>query len=255
MKFLVTVPSPHVIFAKHVERWLKRITEFEDDTGHKVQLALETTPNRMDVSISKCIELAKQRRPAWWVRLDADIWPESTFLEDFTNAMEDHDDLGFDVTCSPTLDMNGIVQAERIGKLDPDPDRPFECTWASGSLVFCPMKVLDRMKPVSVYKQKIAGEEVVMPLYLQTSYSKLQTSPLALYIAEQRPTTTEDYDFCERVRALGFKVCSDPRNLTRQMRPDTGIPSFRFGMSMGEPTEVVMVDAGEHPKAVTVNAR
>jgi hypothetical protein len=254
MKFLVTVPAPHVIFSKTVERWLKWTTEFEDDTGDKVQLALETTPNRMDVSISKCIELAKQRRPAWWVRLDADVWPESTFLEDFANVLECRDDMGFDVVCSPTVDKQGVVQAERPGKVDPDPIHPFECTWASGSLVFTSMKVLDRMKPVSMYKQIIGGEEQVMPLYLQTSYAKLQSSPLALYIAEQRPTTTEDYDFCERVRALGFKVCADPRILVRQMRPDTGVPSLRFGMKMGEPTEVVIQDAGVHPRAV-VNVR
>ena len=227
MMFLVTVPCPKLIYTKYWARWEDWVWEFEKETGHRVRIKPENTPNRLDLSLSRCVDMAKKLRPAWWVRLDADIMPEVPLSEMFRMAMLLWDEYGA-ITGSPTVDYNGVCQFDRLGhqSLDPVCDgRPFECEWVGGSLVFTPQDVFDRLKPVSSY---VYGRDKVVQ---------------NMYVAVQRPNTTEDYDYCERVRSYGFRVFAAPGNLVRQMRPEeyVGMPSYRKGMTKGK-TETVWLE-------------
>lgn len=228
MRLLITIPAKNqvpALYMKYFNRWQNWIYEFEDATQHKVRILAETTPNRMDVSISKCIQLWKDLRPAWGIRLDMDVWPETPLADCFDRAQElwlQHKA----VTGAPTVDSAGILQFK---PLDGDlalvqSRRAFPVDWVSGSLVFTPQEVFDALQPVSVYRQDVNGEERSMNLY----------------IALQRPYTTEDNDFCERVRAAGYEVYADPGIEVRQMRESVGVPSYRAPMGPVRP--------GSHPE-------
>jgi hypothetical protein len=215
MKLNVIVPCPHLISAKYQGRRNQWRYDFEDATGHSAREYLETTPNRMDVSISKCIMLAKELRPAWWVRLDADVWPLTDLLDAFAFAVENWETHGA-ITAVPTVDRWGQAQWKTLNDKPTPPARngPFEVLWCSGSLVFTPMKVLDRLKPVQIVSNK-------------------DGSHIDMYIKVQDPGSTEDYDYCERVHEAGFKVLADPRIEVRQMRGEVGIPSYSGDMKIG----------------------
>jgi hypothetical protein len=228
VKILITIPCRNeqpMFYMKYWNRWLRWCYDFEDETHNKVRILPETTPNRMDVSLSKCIELAKNPPfkdpkwiPDWWVRLDSDIWPESELGPAFAAAVETWEKWK-GITAVPTVDRRGVLQFEPEGKVSSliSSVIPFPCNWVSGSLVFTPREVVNALQPVSVYHQMFGDHQESMNLY----------------IAVQRPTTTEDYDYCERVRAEGFSVYANPNILARQLRPDMGIPSFRQGMTVG----------------------
>lgn len=209
MRVLVTVPCPIVVFSKHVQTWI----DFCRSEKFTVELRLERTPNRMDKSISACIELAKTLRPAWWVRLDADVRPQGSIDEFLMLAQQNWNDHGAISGC-PTMNERGTIQCKAVDPNGYTSEEPFECEYVSGSLVFVPQPVYDALKPVRVVEDGRGGK-------------------MNYYIALQRPETTEDWDFCERVRAAGYRVMADPAIVAEQRRDDLGIPSFRRGMSVG----------------------
>jgi hypothetical protein len=225
MKILVTVPCPSLTYS---EFW-QRILDWVNASSHKVRIAVERTPNRMDQSISACIVMARKERPAWWVRIDADVYPE-TPLDDMLALAEGNRAARYDVTGSPTLTESGVIQGAALRDADVNPQFPWEVKYVSGSCIWTPQAVYDALIPTGYYED-LTGKK--MPFF----------------IAIQRPGTTEDYDYCERVRERGFRVCADPRMLVRQYRRSNAIalPSFRRGMTVGRETSTLLSASGPAP--------
>lgn len=217
MKVLITVPMNNRV--PILADWLKTVLDWVFESKHQVRLWPETTPNRMDWSISACIQKAKDENPDLWIRIDADTVPENP-LDDCIEVTFENKKTGFDVTAVATVMHDGVIQAYFMPPYDdpprgePVPDGPMEVYWVSGSLVFTPKHVFAKMTPV--------GEYV---------YRNGETKNF--YIQPQHPKATEDVDFCERVRALGFRVCADTRIGVGQDRPRTKIPSLRAPMRFG----------------------
>ena len=224
MKVLITTPfnSRVPILAD----WLKSTLKWTYASSHHVELWPETMPNRMDWSISACIQEAKDRNWDLWIRMDADTTPEQPLDECIALAFENKR-RGFDVTGVPTIMADGVVQA----RFEPPYDDPpvgtrvpadaLEVMWVSGSLVFTPKHVFSKMEPVGEYVYRDGRVK-------------------NFYIQPQHPGATEDVDFCERVRALGFRICADTRIHIGQDRPKTKMPSLTPGMSFGGTASVVL---------------
>lgn len=226
MKVLITIPfnSRVPILAD----WLKSTLKWTYASEHHVEIWPETTPNRMDWSISACIQEAKDRNWDLWIRMDADTTPEQP-LDDCIALAFENKRRGFDVTGVPTIMSDGVVQArfkapyEDPPKGTPVPGDALEVEWVSGSLVFTPKHVVQKLEPVGEYVYR-TGEKKLF------------------YIQPQHPGATEDVDFCERVKAAGFKVCADTRIHIGQDRPKTKIPSLRAGNTFGVMTERVLAE-------------
>jgi hypothetical protein len=231
MKFLITVPCrPDYpwFFTRNWARWESWTHDFEEETGHRIRVIPENTPNRLDISLSKCIMMAKELRPAWWIRLDGDIYPETPFRETFVRALELWEEKEA-ILGAPTIDRHGVCQWKALHPPTPPAEKgPFEVEFVSGSLVFTPQDVYDRLKPVSQLSRNIGQDAIGFEMYVDV----------------QKPNTTEDYDYCQRVRALGYHVYADPFTEVRQMRPDFGVPSYRRGMKVNEPVEIPVQGVG-----------
>ena len=212
IKVLITIPFNSRV--PILSRWLKYLLKWVYASNHQVEVWIEDTPNRMDWSISACVQYAKDSNPDVWVRLDADTVPETPLDECLQYVFENKRERGWDVTGVATIMMDGVVQArfeppyDEPKKGTPVPNSALEVVWVSGSLVFTPKSVFSKMEPVGEYVYRDGKTK-------------------NFYIQPQHPSATEDVDFCERIRALGFKVCADLRIHVGQHRPQTNIPSLR----------------------------
>lgn len=231
MRVLITIPMNSRV--PIMPAWLDRVLSWTYASQQQVKIRLERTPNRMDWSISACVQMAKDENPDVWVRLDADTIPETPLDEALGIAFDNYKRLGFHVTAVPTIMPDGVIQAffeppyndpmkEHPG--EPVPVGPMEARWISGSLVFTPRKVFQAMMPVGEYVYR-GG---------QTKH---------FYVKPQHPDATEDVDFCERIRQLGFKVCGDTRIHAGQHRPETSRPSLREGMHWGGSMDIKTINA------------
>lgn len=216
MRILVTVPSPYLIRSKRLsqhEAWCLA------SAHHQVTLVHEPTPNRIDWSLWACIDLAKQRRPHYWVRLDEDAIPEAPLDNMVVYAEENRRVLGCAVSGTTILQRTGQVVVGRFPedfeKSMPN-DRPFPVKWVGGSLVFTHMSVLTKMEPISFYEDPRWPEKKAI-YWNSTSAS------------------TDDSDFSSRATELGFKIAADPRLLCHHMTDDYPIPSYRPPMSLDRP--------------------
>jgi len=218
VKLLLGVPCPAQVYTK----WVIHYMNWAKSDSILLGEQFEQTPNRMDVSISNLIEGAKAFGPTWWTRLDADVKPEPS-LERCVEIAEENRKLGFSVTGCPTLTETGLKEWKPLKGVEETNDAPFEVEWVSGSLVFTHRSVLDKLEPV--------GE-----------FTDANGKTMRFFIALQRPGATEDADYCERVRALGFRVCADPRLLVKHVRQGLEVPSYRPPMKPGESVYVPLFE-------------
>jgi hypothetical protein len=223
MRVLIGVPCPELLRTRFTEFLYK----WTSGSEHLVSIAWESTPNRMDKSISLIIDAAKKWRPQWLVRLDADVIPELA-LDDLLHIAEQNYVDGFGVSGSPTITETGLKEWKPLIPETESSEARFEVEWVSGSLVFCHQKAYERL-PV------------------RGRFTDAHGRTQKFYIALQHPEATEDADFCQAVRQLGVKVCADPRLLVRHRR-ELYIPSFRSPMRAGEG---IRVDLFDRPEAAT----
>lgn len=223
MRVLTGVPCPSTLQTKWVRHYLK----WTRAVGPTIEFAeqLEDTPNRMDISISNLIGGAKKWGPTWWNRLDADVKPEEP-LEAALSIAEENRRAGFLVTGCPTITETGNKEWKALDNSETRNDRPFEVEWVSGSYVFVHRSVLDKMEPVGTFTDH-------------------RGRTMKFYIHIQRPGITEDVDFCERVRDLGFRIRADPRLLVKHTRQGLDLPSFRPPMEIGTPFSVPLFEKEE----------
>jgi hypothetical protein len=226
LRVLIGVPCPDRLRTNWVIHYLKW---YRGATGDYVLGdQFEKTPNRMDVSISNLISGAKAFGPTWWVRLDADVKP-LVQLEECLAIAEENRKAGFFVTGAPTITESGLKEWKPLKGVEEANDKPFEVEWVSGSFVFTHRSVIDHMEPVGTFTDH-------------------RGMTMKFYIHLQRPGVTEDVDFCERVRDLGFKVCADPRLRVKHLRSDLELPSFQPPMKAGEGFTVPLFEKEEEPE-------
>jgi hypothetical protein len=231
LKVLLGIPCPAFLRSK----WLKRIFGFDGwlaESKNEVRVAFETTPNRMDRSISGIIQAWKDSQAPWGVRLDADILPETPFDEMLEYARQNwvrH----HAITTSPTIDQHGVAQFLPVVPFSAGEScsgLPFEVEWISGSINFVPREVYDAFESIGHYTY----------MAVDPMNGRIKDARMEYYIDVQRYNTTEDVDFCYKVKEHGFKVFADPRLLCGQRRDDLSIPSFRKGFHFGENINVDM---------------
>jgi hypothetical protein len=219
MKVLICVPCSEFVKSK----WWAWLENWRDTTEHRVRILPETTPNRMDWSVSAMIGVAKKERPAWLIRLDSDVRPQIP-LDACISIAEENFAKYRCVSGSPTIRESGdkaVIQALPVsGVLSSFV--PFEVTWMGGGLNLIPNDVYDAFQPLGEF----TGQDGV--------------SKMKLYIPSQKGSETEDVSFCGMVRKYGFTVYADPRLLTDQRKGDTYMPSFRAGMTEGAKMEVTL---------------
>ena len=221
---LVLVPCPKLIYSS----WWKQVMTWVSESNNRVAIFPETTPNRMDFSISAMISEAKNRNPDVAIRLDADVEPQ-TPLDEMLRIAKENEKAGFAITGSPSLNERGIIQAALLEDTPLDAavePRPYECKWVSGSLNVIPRRVFRAMIPVKRIPIGAFNSDASFDMYIQV----------------QTVDSTEDVDFCMRVRELGFRICADPRIMVLQNRPQTGIPSVRVPMTWGGKVEINLVE-------------
>lgn len=181
--------------------------------------------NRIEINRSVLLERARRaydlpplkgQPPVPLLMLDTDI-EVAIPLDQAMDLVYEDIDAGYDVVCSPTVHLERGTGRPIVLIRDMDGDRalmpedapnPYEVAGAAFGFVALSPRCVLGAEAVGTYKGESGSLE--HPKYFDWS------------------DTTEDYDFCERSRARGLRVCIDARLKTHHLKT-VPLPSWGSG--------------------------
>lgn len=206
---VIGVGCPRLLYAEFVS---EIIGWANSSRSHRVGIDWEQTPNRVDWSYSRIIETAKSVDCDWLVLNDADVLPELPIDPMNFFARQDLAN-GFDVVCSPLMNVEGSFALKPLSGVKVDQEAPFEVEFCTGGHWWISHAAFHKLKPVSQFRN-VGG----------------RTEPLYFRIPDD---TSEDAEMCRMFRQHGLRICADPRLIVWHLK-SSKLPSLRKGMKLGK---------------------
>lgn len=200
MSMLLGIPCPRTLETEYVSALWSWLADSKEMNAKDV--FWEPTPNRIDISISKMIQRAKNEGRGL-LRLDADVFPDMP-LDELLGIVQEGFDGGFDLIGAPILSVYKSLmyypKSKRYMEVKNLPrEGLIECKMVSGGFMAFSPKLIQALPVVAVHN-------------LMTATGIPNEGAGNIYITCP-PHTTEDVDTCNRVIALKMKIAMDTRLL------------------------------------------
>ena len=192
MRILAGIPCARVVRSQFFLDYLNWVGE----SKHVVKHLVNNSAGRIDWSRSQLIDAAGEGKFDLHIQIDTDVSPMLPFQTAISFINQDIS-RGFDLVIGPTVGTNGRVMNNYGPNFKPPDNFGSNCfeihAGAFGFVAMSPRLI-----------EKVRASPPASTLI------DIGDKKHALYMI-YREGTTEDFDFCYRVRDMGFKVGCDPR--------------------------------------------
>jgi len=192
MRVLIGVPCARVVRSQ----FFLDVLNWTDESKHRIRILPNNSAGRIDWSRSQLIDAALAWNADLHLQIDTDVNPMIPLQTAMSFINQDFS-RGFDMVIGPTVGVNGRVMNNYGPNFKPPENFASSCfeIWA-GAFGFVAMspRLIKKVTSSPPASNIVDIGDKKHPIYM-------------IY----REGTTEDFDFCTRVREMGFKVGCDPR--------------------------------------------